>query len=171
MTAPSPLLVRLRAARQRTDALFEWLRPHALLERPIAERHRLIFYVGHLDAFDWNLVSRGCAGRPSRHEAFERLFAFGIDPVDGELPTDGPEAWPALDEVRAFVTACRRDVDEDLARTTTGWLEDGWAAHLAIEHRLMHAETLAYLFRRLPPASLHAQPVGHPGRGDRKSVV
>lgn len=40
-----PLLERLRAARQRTDALFEWLRPSALLERPIAERHRLIFYV------------------------------------------------------------------------------------------------------------------------------
>ncbi len=155
-----PLLERLRAARQRTDALFEWLKPSALLERPIAERHRLIFYVGHLDAFDWNLISRDCLGRAPRDETLERLFAFGIDPVDGKLPTDVAEDWPSLERVKAFVKQARADVDADLATgPLNGWLTDGWAAHLAVEHRLMHAETLAYLFNRLPLEQLHGAPV------------
>lgn len=153
------LLDRLRAARQRTDALFEWLRPEALLERPIAERHRLLFYVGHLDAFDWNLLSRDCARRPSRDAALEQLFAFGIDPLGGARPTDTPGDWPAIEVVRAWVTQLRADVDADLATAPLeGWLEDGWAARIAIEHRLMHAETLAYLFDRLPLTHLHGWP-------------
>jgi ergothioneine biosynthesis protein EgtB len=168
MRARDDLLADLRAARHRTDALFEWLRPGAFLERPIAERHRLLFYVGHLDAFDWNLLSRDCCRRPSRNPAFERLFAFGIDPVDGHLPTDTVADWPSLDVVREWVALLRADVDEDLATAPfDGWLADGWAAHLAIEHRLMHAETLAYLFHRLPPESLHP----HPGDGPTAAPV
>ncbi|MBE2250428.1 MAG: ergothioneine biosynthesis protein EgtB [Myxococcus sp.] len=159
MTVRQRLLERLRAARQRTDALFEWLRPEALLERPIAERHRLLFYVGHLEAFDWNLISRDTLGRAPRNAHFEQLFAFGIDPVDGRLPTDAPEDWPPLAEVRAWAKQARADVDLSLEHgPMNGWLAEGWAAHLAIEHRLMHAETLAYLFQRLPLDRLHPGP-------------
>jgi hypothetical protein len=52
------LASRLGAARLQTDGLFSLLAPEALHERPIPERHRLIFYLGHLEAFDWNLVAR-----------------------------------------------------------------------------------------------------------------
>ena len=45
-------------ARAITDRLFAQVLPEALYERPISERHRLIFYVGHLEAFDWNLIGK-----------------------------------------------------------------------------------------------------------------
>jgi formylglycine-generating enzyme required for sulfatase activity len=121
----------------------------------VAERHRLYFYRGHLEAFDWNLLARDVARRPSRNEHFERLFAFGIDPLDGNLPTDTEADWPPRDELEAWIRTIRADVDEVLAKAPlTEWLERGWAAHLAIEHREMHAETLCYLVARLPPEQL-----------------
>ena len=42
-------------ARQVTDALFAIVKPEFLYERPIRERHRIVFYIGHLEAFDRNL--------------------------------------------------------------------------------------------------------------------
>ena len=51
----------LSQARAGTDALFGLVRPEAFYDRPVPERHRIIFYVGHLEAFDWNLV-RQAAG-------------------------------------------------------------------------------------------------------------
>src|ERR1035438_1591129 len=81
------LLSRLFDARAETDALFGIVRPEAMYDRPIAERHRIVFYVGHLEAFDWNLLSGHC-GLTSDHPEFDRLFAFGIDPVGGGLPAD-----------------------------------------------------------------------------------
>ena len=81
----SDLGVRLADARARTDELFAIVRPEAMYERPISERHRIIFYVGHLEAFDWNLL-RPESGLQPFDESLDRLFAFGIDPVDGGLP-------------------------------------------------------------------------------------
>ncbi len=51
------LIERMSDARRRSDALFSLVRPGSLYERPIPERHRIIFYVGHLEAFDWNLLN------------------------------------------------------------------------------------------------------------------
>ena len=61
---PSPregarqLLSSLAQARTMTDELFGIVRPEALYARPIAERHRIAFYIGHLEAFDWNLIGK-----------------------------------------------------------------------------------------------------------------
>ena len=46
-------------ARAQSDRLFAMLRPDAFYDRPIPERHRIIFYLGHLEAFDWNLLQEG----------------------------------------------------------------------------------------------------------------
>ena len=86
----------LQQAREQTDALFRLVRPGSLYERPIGERHRMIFYLGHVDAFDWNLIARYALDVPAFHEEFDRLFAFGIDPPPGELPNDQPTDWPSL---------------------------------------------------------------------------
>ena len=130
--------------------MFSLLTPAGLSERPVAERHRLIFYLGHLEAFDWNLMCRDALGRPSIDATLEKLFAFGIDPVDGNVPGDSLHDWPSSDQLRPWIAKVRAEVDAAIASGPfTGWLEDGWAAHLAIEHRLMHAETLCYLLRRL----------------------
>src|SRR6202451_953937 len=93
---------RLNSARQLTDSIFGLLSPEALYSRPIPERHRLIFYVGHLEAFDWNLIATQTLGVPASRATLDTLFAFGIDPVGGKLPSDQPADWPALEQVRSY---------------------------------------------------------------------
>src|SRR5580704_15576322 len=88
------------AARNATDALFSLLDPAALYQRPVAERHRLIFYLGHLEAFDWNLLSRYALDRPAFDPTLDKLFAFGIDPEPGGAPADQPSDWPSELHVR-----------------------------------------------------------------------
>lgn len=148
-----PLVQRLAKARAETDKLFSLIHPTAIYERPIPERHRLIFYLGHLEAFDWNLIARGALDYPSFHPEFEKLFAFGIDPVDGKLPHDVPSDWPTMDAVTAYNERLRERIDEALhapATTLPSLIGDGTLVNVAIEHRLMHAETLAYLMHQLP---------------------
>lgn len=148
-----PLLDQLDDARKRTDELFSIIRAEALYERTIPERHRLVFYLGHLEAFDWNLIARGALNYPSFHPEYERLFAFGIDPVDGQLPHDVPSDWPVIEEIRAYNERLRERIDEALRQpssTLPETIADGTLLHVAIEHRLMHAETLAYLMHQLP---------------------
>src|SRR5437879_7807162 len=86
-----PLVRSLMEARARTDTLFGMVKPDALYERPIPERHRIIFYLGHLDAFDWNQIGQGALGLKPFHASFDQLFAFGIDPPVGQLPEDKPD--------------------------------------------------------------------------------
>jgi hypothetical protein len=105
------LRAELLRARAWTDRLFALLSPEALYERPIAERHRLLFYLGHLEAFDFNLVCRDVLGQRSSRPSFEPLFAFGIDPVGGELPIDTPADWPRQREVEEWNGELRAAVD------------------------------------------------------------
>jgi iron(II)-dependent oxidoreductase len=142
--SPSPLRARLAEARLQTDTLFSILQPEAIYDRPISERHRLIFYLGHLEAFDWNLIAAQGFGVEPFHDKFNKLFAFGIDPVDGGFPTDQPCDWPREEEVRAYNARVRARLDSLIPDT------DSTLVHMAIEHRLMHAETLAYLIHQLP---------------------
>ncbi|MEP7027048.1 MAG: SUMF1/EgtB/PvdO family nonheme iron enzyme [Candidatus Eisenbacteria bacterium] len=144
----SELAHRLAEARARTDRFFGLIAESALYERAIPERHRLVFYLGHLEAFDWNLVGRQVTGLPSFHPEFDRLFAFGIDPVDGALPSDVPADWPALALVRGYRDEIRARVDDCLAQADPA--ADDRPYQIAIEHRLMHAETLAYMLPHLP---------------------
>jgi len=150
---PSPTLPReLHSARQLTDHLFAVLRADSWYERPVPERHRLLFYLGHLEAFDWNLLARDALDLPSFHPGFDRLFAFGIDPGEGHLPDDRPSDWPAIPEVERYNQLVRETLDAALARVPQPMLE------AAIEHRLMHAETLAYLLHQLPSERKLFQP-------------
>lgn len=151
------LIAQLADARQQSDDLFALVKPDSLYERPIAERHRIIFYVGHLEAFDWNLFHERVLGLKSFHPEFDRLFAFGIDPVGGGLPTDQPADWPSIAAVQEYVKKIRDVLDEKLADALTDSdlpARDGFALdtllNVAIEHRLMHAETLAYMLHQLP---------------------
>src|ERR1700693_2407410 len=89
---------RLAEARAYTDRLFSIVRPEAFYDRPIPERHRIIFYLGHLEAFDWNLLGRRHLDMASPDPTLDQLFAFGIDPVDGALPADVPRDWPGRSE-------------------------------------------------------------------------
>jgi len=160
------LLARMNEARERTDALFSLLPPNSFYDRPIPERHRLIFYLGHLEAFDWNLLSAPLGLTP-HDESLDRLFAFGIDPVEGGLPTDTPADWPAIARVEEYNTRVRNALDDALTssaaiRSASAEMADGTLLHVAIEHRLMHAETLAYLLHNLPVDRKIAHPAPIP---------
>ena len=98
----TPLELELVQARRQTDELLQLVRPEAMYERPIPERHRIIFYLGHLEAFDWNLMGRYALDLPSFHPSFDHLFAFGIDPEEGRLPADSASEWPGVEEVRRY---------------------------------------------------------------------
>jgi ergothioneine biosynthesis protein EgtB len=152
--APSELLSRLADARRATDALFEIVRPEFLYERPIPERHRIVFYIGHLEAFDWNLLNGRVLSVRSFRPDLDRLFAFGIDPVGGGLPADQPSDWPALIDVRKYVQRLREEIDSGMAgdgsESSNSEFSPTLLLNVAIEHRLMHAETLAYMLHRLP---------------------
>jgi iron(II)-dependent oxidoreductase len=147
---------RLSLARRQSDALFSLVHEDSLYERPIPERHRIVFYIGHLEAFDWNLLGARVFGLKATQPEFDRLFAFGIDPVGGGLPADVPADWPSLQHVHNYVNRSRATLDEKLAGEV---LEcdsdacDGFSLrtllHVAIEHRLMHLETLAYMLHQL----------------------
>ena len=173
VAVPHDLIERISNARQQSDGLVNLVRTGSFYERPIPERHRIIFYVGHLEAFDWNLLNDSVFGLKSIHPEFDRLFAFGIDPVGGGLPTDTPSDWPALDTVRDYVRNVRSTVDKHLAnvmREPFCQTRDGFPLrtllNVAVEHRLMHVETLAYMLHQLafdmkvpqPNAPDHATP-------------
>jgi formylglycine-generating enzyme required for sulfatase activity len=132
------------------------LRPGALYSRPIPERHRLIFYLGHLEAFDWNQICRNALDIPSFHPDFDRLFEFGIDPPLGKAAEDQPSDWPSEVEIQKYNQRARAIIDQVLEQAPEQ------IANVALEHRLMHAETLAYLFHNLPydqKVPLDAEPV------------
>ncbi len=149
------LLARLAQTRARTDELLALVRPEAIYDRPIPERHRIVFYRGHLEAFDWNLLSRHVFSLRSFHPDFDRLFAFGIDPVGGGLPDDQPADWPRVSEIENYNRQTRQTLDATLCAASfhdpsLPLLQDGFILHVAIEHRLMHAETLTYMLHQLP---------------------
>jgi formylglycine-generating enzyme required for sulfatase activity len=135
---------KLDSARLLTDSIFNLLKPEALYSRPIPERHRLVFYLGHLEAFDWNLIARKTLGVVSLSPHFDTLFEFGIDPPVGQAATDEPSDWPSIEEIQSYNKRVRARIDDLLDQTPEQIL------HVALEHRLMHAETLAYLLHNLP---------------------
>jgi gamma-glutamyl hercynylcysteine S-oxide synthase len=163
INAQDQLRTLVLEARANSDRLFDIVREDSLYERPIPERNRIVFYIGHLEAFDWNLFRTHLLSLESRTPVFDKLFAFGIDPVDGGLPTDQPSDWPSLPEVRNYVQSLRNLIDDALdaghfpLAAKAGGYSPETLLRVAYEHRLMHVETLAYMFHRLPYSHKHLQ--------------
>ena len=151
-TLCSSLQQELEEARRRTDNLFSSISPKAMYARPIPERHRLIFYLGHLEAFDWNQLCRWTLGKPAFHASFDELFEAGIDPTVGTVALDTPSDWPTIQEIEGYNARVREEVDQAIEHVPEEMV------HVAIEHRLMHIETTGYLLHHLDsrekPASL-----------------
>jgi iron(II)-dependent oxidoreductase len=154
-------------AQAASDQLWQVLRPTAFYERPVAERHRLVFYLGHLEAFDWNLLAPALELERFRPD-WDQLFAFGIDPVEGALPAEPASAWPAVGNVLGYNHQLRRRLGEALAQRADASPEPELAQRLevAIEHRWMHVETLSYLLHNL--GYEHKMPGPAPANGGRK---
>lgn len=138
--ASATLAKQLAFARAESDRLFDVLTPEAIYHRPISQRHRVVFYIGHLDGFDSIQICREGLGLKSPDPQLDDLFQAGIDPDSAHLPSDQPADWPSIDRVRAYVDECRKHVDQHLEVAP----ED--TVFMALEHRQMHLETLAYMF-------------------------
>ncbi len=156
--------------RARSKMLFDLVKDTAYYSRPIALRHPIVFYEGHLPGFSFNtLVKRGL-GRPSIDASLEALFARGIDPHESSdhnaIPVHGThEGWPTRDVVRRFADEADRQVLDalkhaDLDQPGHPLLDRGEAVFAILEHEAMHQETLLYMWHRLP---FHQKqpPAGH----------
>ena len=143
--------------RARSKALFDLVSDEAYYARPIALRHPLVFYEGHLPGFSFNTLVKKGLGRPSIDASLESLFARGIDPHESkaETPPDDRGGWPLRAEVRAFAEEADARVlaaleNEDLERPGHPLLDRAEAAFAILEHEAMHQETLLYMWHRLP---------------------
>jgi gamma-glutamyl hercynylcysteine S-oxide synthase len=142
-----------RKNRARTAELFSLLTDDAYYERPIALRHPVVFYEGHLPAFSVNTLVKKAHGRAGVDERLERLFARGIDP-DESNPGDAAAQWPSRDEVRQYVEAADALVLDALAHlpladSRNPLLQRADAVYSILEHEAMHQETLLYMWHRL----------------------
>jgi ergothioneine biosynthesis protein EgtB len=145
-----------RRNRERSRALFDLLADEAYYRQPIALRHPIVFYDGHLSAFSFNTLVKKALGRVSIDERLERLFARGIDPSEAKTTSgDARDVWPSRETVRAFVEeADRRVLDaleqDDLDRPGHPLLDRSEAVFAILEHEAMHQETLLYMWHQLP---------------------
>src|ERR1035437_6873574 len=108
-----------RLNRERSRGLFDLLADEAYYSRPIALRHPIVFYEGHLPAFSFNTLVKKGLGRPSIDPALETLFARGIDP-DETLDLRAQQAsdrsrWPSRDIVGQFAAEADRQVADAIA--------------------------------------------------------
>ena len=101
--------------RARSKMLFGLVSDEAYYSRPIALRHPIVFYEGHLPAFSFNtVVKRGLVGQ-SIDAALETLFARGIDPHESAghaaaAVPDPRKGWPTRDAVLQFADEADRRV-------------------------------------------------------------
>jgi len=141
--------------RRRSRAIFDLVADEAYYNRPIAQRHPLVFYEGHLPAFSFNtLVNRGL-GQPSIDERLQSLFARGIDPSESDHTSGNAVHWPERSDVRQFADEADRRViaaltHADLDQPGHALLDRAEAAFAILEHEAMHQETLLYMWHRLP---------------------
>ena len=143
-----------RRNRARSRTLFDMLPEQVYYSRPIALRHPIVFYEGHLPGFSFNTLVKKGLGGPSIDPGLETLFARGIDPHESQSG-GASAAWPARETVRQFADeADARVIDaltrEDLDRPGDPLLDRAQAVFSILEHEAMHQETLLYMWHRLP---------------------
>jgi len=150
------LIAWYRRNRERSRAIFDRLADEAYYAQPIALRHPIVFYEGHLPAFSFNTLVKRALGGASIDARLESLFARGIDPSDESAADTRPELqWPTRDAVRQFAGEADRQVldalaNGDLDRPGDLLLDRAEAVFTILEHEAMHQETLLYMWHRLP---------------------
>jgi ergothioneine biosynthesis protein EgtB len=181
-----------RRNRARSRELFDLLVEDAYYSQPIALRHPIVFYEGHLPGFSFNTLVKKGLGRSSIDPRLETLFARGIDPHEtqaggtsagvGRVISDpaGPKGpaqqnagWPSRDEVHAFADEADRQVIDALLHADVDQpghplLDRAEAVFTILEHEVMHQETLLYMWHRLPLAEKR-KPAGYRPRVDGDS--
>jgi len=165
------LLERYSRNRARSAAIFALLSNDAYYSQPIALRHPIVFYEGHLPGFSFNALVKKALGRSSVDPTLETLFARGIDPHESSAGRLSAPQWPSRDAVRAFAKQADDQVLDVLANAELDvpghpLLDRKEAVFAILEHEEMHQETLLYMWHRLPfdqkiaPAGYRARTAG-----------
>ena len=164
------LLDWYRRNRLRSREIFDLISEDAYYSQPIALRHPIVFYEGHIPAFSFNTLVRKALGRPSIDRDLETLFARGIDPHESSVrqAMDARSRWPSRATVHAFADEADRQVidalrNAELFQPGHPLLDRGDAAFTILEHEAMHQETLLYMWHRLP-LEQKTKPVGYQPR-------
>src|SRR5256885_13707786 len=83
-----------RRNRMRSRPLFDLLTEDAYYSQPIALRHPIVFYEGHLPAFSFNTLVKKALGGRGIDSSLETLFARGIDPSEQSTSGSNRLDWP-----------------------------------------------------------------------------
>ncbi|MEZ4362411.1 MAG: SUMF1/EgtB/PvdO family nonheme iron enzyme [Kofleriaceae bacterium] len=177
-TTPLELERELSAAWQRSDEIFALVDERDWLERPIGLRLPLLFYVGHLPAFAWNQLGRGALDAGALDAHLDVLFERGIDPQDEvSASASSAQRWPSVAETLAYRdrarAAVRARAAEVLQRQEDELCANGRVLQLAIEHELMHHETLLYMLAERAPTARRgaaAAKLPEPPAGDGRAA-
>ena len=147
------------------------VRPEAYYSRPIALRHPVVFYEGHLPAFSLNTLVKKALGRPGVDERLERLFARGIDPEDEASASRSQRAMAIARRGPRFADECDALILEALANAPLEQpghplLHEAQAVYAILEHEAMHQETMLYMWHQLPHEQKHGAGRTAQTRGD-----
>lgn len=173
------LLAQFRRNRQRSRELFAMIPDASYLERPIPFRHPIVFYDGHLPAFNVNTLAKKGQGRNGADESLEVLFERGIDPgSEEEAARKAILRWPSRESVLAYGRTADAIVEDILSEAPLHVeqrpaMHRGEAAWTVLEHEPMHHETLLYIFHALDPRkkNIPDRNGGSPKGDPRKGVV
>ncbi len=157
-----------RRNRARSRALFSIVEPAAFLERPIALRHPIVFYEGHLPAFNANTLLRRGLGRGPIDPELDVLFERGIDPLDDAAAAGTRRArWPSRARIAEYARAADAAVADaiataDVDRADSPVLRGAIALYSILEHEAPSASVASRASRtvRIPAgvATLGADP-------------
>jgi len=154
-----------RRGRALTEKVFSIPVPDAYYDQPIPLRNPIVFYEGHLPAFNVNTLMKLALKCHGIDERYEVLFARGIDPESVDAMKPATDVWPSRDEVRAYAARADAMVEEALLKAP---IDDGRepqrvnaeAAFAILEHEQMHQETLLYMFHEMAYAKkVHRWPL------------
>ena len=159
--------------RARTREVFAIPKPETYYERPILLRNPIVFYEGHLPAFNVNTLIKLTLKQPGVDAGYEVLFERGIDPESVDAAKSPTDQWPTRRCVQEYGAKADALIERALKESPLG---DGEAATAIMEHEQMHQETLMYMFHEMPyekkiarkPLSFSRHPL--PSRGERDGV-
>jgi iron(II)-dependent oxidoreductase len=174
--ARADLLAWFREGRARSKQMFEIPTGEAYYERPIALRNPIVFYEGHLPAFNVNTLIKLALAEPGIDEHYETLFARGIDPEDEVAAKSPTDLWPTRNCVQKYGAQSDERIERALMSAT---IEDenvpplrGAEAALAIlEHEQMHQETFLYMLHNLPYEKKRAVAAFHRAKEDAGRIA
>lgn len=154
------LLNWFREGRARSAEVFAIPKPDAYYDRPIPLRNPIVFYEGHLPAFNINTVIKLTRNERGIDERYEVLFARGIDPDSPDAAKSPTDVWPSRDCVQKYGRQSDAMIEAVLC--------DDEASFAILEHEQMHQETLLYMFHELAYERKNAR---EPLRKDRLQPV